>query len=76
MGMEIALLIAIAIATFSTGLSVYLWLERRELRSKLASKSKDEPTYDCRELLHDLTEGTALVRITRISPMDVFIRRS
>lgn len=41
-----------------------------------AKKEAREPTFDCRELLHDLTEGAALVKITRISPLDVYIRRS
>lgn len=38
--------------------------------------AKQEPTYDCRELLHDLTEGAGLVKITRISPLDIYIKRS
>lgn len=46
-----------------------------DLREYVAKKAKD-PSYDCRKLLHDLTEGDALVKITRIEPLDVFIRRS
>ena len=40
---------------------------------KAASK---EPTYDCHALLRDLTSGAAVVKITPISPMDIYIRRS
>ena len=41
-----------------------------------AIKAEKEPTYEAQALLHDLTEGAALVKISRISPLDVFIRRS
>jgi hypothetical protein len=53
--------------------------ELTALKEKAAhdlKKAQAEPTFDCRELLHDLTEGAALVKITRISPMDVYLRRS
>jgi hypothetical protein len=41
-----------------------------------AAKAEKEPTYEAKDLLHDLTEGAALVKITRISPLDVWQRRS
>lgn len=39
-------------------------------------KARSEPTMDCRELLHDLTQGAALVKIIPISPLDIYIKRS
>lgn len=40
----------------------------------LKNKPKRSQDYDSRMLLHDLTAGDALVRITRISPADVLLR--
>lgn len=33
-----------------------------------------QESYDCKDLLQDMLQGEALVRITRISPSDIFLR--
>ncbi len=38
------------------------------------AKKSSAPTTDARQLLHDLTRGEAIVRITPINPEDIFIR--
>lgn len=37
-------------------------------------KQKNKPDYDATQLLHDLTGGDALVKVTRISPENVLLR--
>jgi len=76
MNVEVVLgagLIASAILNFAT---FWFLRKRNKVLKSIIHNSESQPTYDCRELLHDLTEGHALVKITRISPLDVFIRRS
>lgn len=38
------------------------------------SKPPVQETYDVKELLHDLSAGEAIVRISRVAPADVFLR--
>lgn len=42
--------------------------------TRASKRPKKVESYDCRQLLHDLTAGQALVKIERIAPADVFIR--
>lgn len=70
----VALGLSFALAVMAM-FAVWLWFERKRLKATIEAIQK-EPTYDARELLHDLTEGAGLVKISRISPMDVFIRRT
>ncbi len=56
-------------------------LKRVDIQREIADKRVLPPAppaqdYDCRQLLHDLTEGAGMVKITRVSPMDVFIKRN
>lgn len=69
-----ALALVLGIACYLTFLSAQRWRRRCEEFEKAAKSGP--PSYECQQLLHDLTEGAALVKVTRISPMDVFIRRS
>jgi len=46
--------------------NVFLWL-------KIKAPNK-EPSYDARLLIHDLTRGDALVRVSRVNPEDVLLR--
>jgi hypothetical protein len=41
-----------------------------------SSKKTPTPTYTAEELIHDLTNGPAVVKIERINPGNIFIRRS
>ncbi len=42
--------------------------------SFLAAKKALPPSIAAAEILHDLTRGSALVRIERINPVDVLLR--
>lgn len=37
-------------------------------------KSKLKQSYEAKELLHDLSRGDALIRVSRVDPSDVFLR--
>lgn len=45
------------------------WLAELE-----AAKKAPTPTISAEELLHDLTRGSAIIRVERISPADVMLR--
>lgn len=55
------------------GISVSINVALVILSIRLNKKQKTE-SYDVRMLLHDLTAGAGMVRIERISPVDVLIR--
>jgi hypothetical protein len=55
------------------GISVFINIALAILAFQLNKKQKTE-SYDVRMLLHDLTSGAGMVRIERISPVDVLIR--
>lgn len=57
--------LAVALAC-SLAANAYLWWRTRTAES--------EPSYDARQLLHDLTRGEAVIRIKRIDPDDILIR--
>lgn len=40
----------------------------------LLKKPSKDLTYDARELLHDLTQGSAMVKISRVSGADIMLR--
>lgn len=67
-------------AALAASISGNLWFrtEVKRLRTfaEALKKERSEMSYEARQLLHDLTDGAGMVKITRISPMDVFIRRS
>lgn len=48
----------------------------KQAHAEELKKAKAEPTYDCRQLLNDLTRGHGIVQITPISPMDIYIKRN
>lgn len=55
------------------GLSIAINVALSITAYKLSKRTKVE-SYDARMLLHDLTAGAGMVRIERISPVDVLIR--
>ena len=59
-------------ATAAISLCVNLYMVYR-LRKKKPIASAQE-SYDCTQLLHDLTAGQAVVKIVRIEPVDMFLR--
>ena len=80
----LALLLAICVC-FAAWQVAGLWRANRFIRdlkleleaTRADSKAKsNEPTYDCRLLLHDLTGGSAAVRITRLDPNELYVRRT
>lgn len=73
--------LAIAMAGLFLFLSVYLYDKLKDTKhlldvttARLNAVSKKHETYDVKELMQDLLAGEALVRVTRISPNDVFLR--
>lgn len=66
--MKIAVLILILFLACSLAANLILF---KKLRQK---PGKGSTAYDARMLLHDLTEGGALVRVTRLAPADYFMR--
>jgi len=61
--------------------NAWLWSERSRLTRRLleaseAIKVARTQSYDCTELLHDLTAGNAVVKITRVNPGEVYLRRT
>lgn len=47
----------------------------KRLKDEL-KKLEKEPTYDARQLLHDLMDGSTVVRITRLDPSELYVRRT
>jgi hypothetical protein len=46
--------------------NVFLYIKLKQVRS--------QPSYEARMLIHDLTAGDALVRVTRVAPEEVLLR--
>lgn len=40
-----------------------------------SKKSQKVETYDVKQLLHDLTRGSALIKIERVDTSDILLRR-
>lgn len=55
--------------------SIFLLIENLRLKKDIKLKRYQERPLDCTELLEDILAGQALVRVERISPVDVFLRR-
>ncbi|MES3012639.1 MAG: hypothetical protein V4750_02780 [Pseudomonadota bacterium] len=64
----IAPLVGLLLVSLSGNAFLYILL------SKSYKKPVETRTLTAEALLHDLTEGSALVRVERINPNDVFLR--
>lgn len=73
--MEFTLIILAAICVASVAFNLYQFKETEKLQADIeALKRKGPESYEVRDLLRDLATGRALVKITRVEPMDVFLR--
>jgi hypothetical protein len=61
-------IIGLNILAFSLILNVYLFFKL------IAFRKKKVESYDARQLLHDLTKGTAVVSVTRLDPENLMVR--
>ncbi len=68
MDVSFAFLVLLVLVFLSINLNIVLFL-----RLKKAKKSP-QPTLDAQRLLHDMTNGSALLRISVIDPTDMMIR--
>lgn len=59
---------AVFLTLLSISMGINLW---QYLRAK---KGRFKETFDATMLLHDLTRGNALVKVTRVAPEDVILR--
>lgn len=66
---EIVLFFVFLSLICSTAANVYLLIQNTKLK-----KYQSEPSYEAQQLLHDLTRGSGLVKITRVDPSEVFLR--
>jgi len=41
---------------------------------ELQKKPQPQPDYDATQLMHDLTAGPAIVKITRLNPTEIIMR--
>lgn len=66
MFLEFSLGFSILINVVLVCFAIYLLRKRKAV--------KKNASYDCTQLLHDLTAGRALVRVERVDQADVFLR--
>jgi hypothetical protein len=62
------------LAAASLSLNFYLFYKLRSQKNQLKRVQEVKPSYEAEQLMHDLTSGVAVVKITRISPGDIFLR--
>ncbi len=73
----LAVLLAISLCA-----NVWLGIRRQELKASVRGLSErikamgTEPTFDCRQLLHDLSAGAGLIKVTRLDPTEIYVRRT
>lgn len=60
----------IIIILFSSNCAILILLKREKIKTQ---KNKN-PSNELNEFMMDLMQGEALVKITRISPNDIFLR--
>ena len=64
--MSILAVVLGVLLVISAGFNAYFLLR--------SNHSRERRDYDARMLLHDLTAGAAIVKVTRIAPEDIMLR--
>lgn len=66
---DILLILLIVALLISNAIFIFLFIREKKRKAKIKTSSGDSS-----ELLRDLIDGEALIKITRIAPTDVFLR--